>query len=116
MLRKGGKYVTIVSYGLFGYTSRYTTKHLSQVTTNYFKLKPVMFIDREIFKLNRCKLNDSLSYLFQCSAVRQKFQADQRIFLNVKGHRFRYQFNVKDGIFSNKPLFERTVGITRTIQ
>ena len=111
MLRKGGKYVTIVSYGLFGYTSRYTTKHLSQVTSNYFKLNPV-----KISKLNGCKLNDYLSYLFQCSAVRQKFQADQRIFLNVKGHRFRYQFNVKDGIFSNKPLFERTVGITRTIQ
>ena len=41
MLRKGGKYVTIVTYGLFGYTSRYTTKHLSQVTSNYFKLNPV---------------------------------------------------------------------------
>ena len=109
MLRKGGKYVTIVSYGLFGYTSRYTTKHLSQVTSNYFRLKPIS-------KLHRCKLNYYPSYLFQCSAVRQKFQADQRIFLNVKGHRFRYQFNVKDGIFSNKPLFERTVGITRTIQ
>ena len=42
VLRKGGKYVTIVTYGLFGYTSRYTTKHLSQVTSNYFRLKPVM--------------------------------------------------------------------------
>ena len=31
VLRKGGKYVTIVTYGLFGYTSRYATKHISQV-------------------------------------------------------------------------------------
>ena len=52
----------------------------------------------------------------QFKDVVKQFQVDQRIFLNVKGHRFRYQFNVKDGIFSNKPLFERTVGITRTIQ
>lgn len=81
VLRKGGKYVTIVTYGVLGYTSRYVTRHVSQ-----------------------------------CSAVRQKYQADQRMFLNVKGHRFRYQLNVKDGIFNNKPLFDRTVGISRNIR
>jgi hypothetical protein len=31
VLRKGGKYVTIVTYGILGFSSRYTTKAVSQV-------------------------------------------------------------------------------------
>ena len=33
VLRKGGKYVTIVTYGLLGFTSRYTTKAVSHVSS-----------------------------------------------------------------------------------
>jgi hypothetical protein len=33
----------------------------------------------------------------------------------VKDHSFKYQFNLEEGIFSNKPLFDRTVGIGRTV-
>ncbi len=32
VLRKGGKHVTIVTYGILGVTSRYTTKAVSQVS------------------------------------------------------------------------------------
>ncbi len=32
VLRKGGRYVTIVTYGVLGFTSRHTTKPVSQVS------------------------------------------------------------------------------------
>ena len=37
-----------------------------------------------------------------------------RFFLKVKDHSFKYQLNLKEGIVSNKPLFDRTVGLGRT--
>ena len=32
VLRKGGKYVTIVTYGILGFTSKHTTKAVSHVS------------------------------------------------------------------------------------
>merc|ERR1712080_334455 len=81
VLRKGGKYVTIVTYGILGFSSRYTTKAVSQ-----------------------------------CSAVRRTYQADKELFVHVKDHNFRYRFNLEDGIFSNRPLFERTIGQSRILR
>jgi len=48
-----------------------------------------------------------------CSGVRTTLRSDNRYFMNVKNHRFRYQLNVEGGIFSNRPLFDRTVGASR---
>ena len=38
-----------------------------------------------------------------------------RFYLRVKERQFKFQVNVQDGVFTNKPLFERTVGISRRI-
>lgn len=81
VLRKGGKHVTIVSYGVLGYTSRYTTRAVSQ-----------------------------------CSTVQLQAEKETRLFMNVKGKRFRYQFNLEDGIFNNKALFFRTIGQHRVLE
>lgn len=80
VLRKGGKHITIVTYGLFGANSRYTTVPVSH-----------------------------------CSAVHQAFYGKERFFLRVRDHAMKYQFNLEEGIFSNRPLFDRTVGISRKI-
>ena len=112
VLHKGGKYVTIVTYGFLGFTSRYTTKAVSHVSsftwTMYTKHVRMWMASNKLPKYVS-------SYNFQCSVVRQTSQSTERIFLNVKGHRFRYQFNVEDGIFSNKPLFDRTIGQIRVL-
>lgn len=80
VLRKGGKHVTIMTYGILGKTTRQVTVPVSH-----------------------------------CSGVRQNYQNSQRFFMNVRNRKLRYQFNVEDGIFSNKPLFDRTVGLSRRL-
>jgi len=80
VLRKGGKHVTIISYGVLGTNSRQLTVPVSH-----------------------------------CNGVRANYQNDQRFFMNVRNRRFRFQFNLEEGIFSNRPLFDRTVGMSRNI-
>ena len=119
VLHKGGKYVTIVTYGFLGFTSRYTSKavsHVSSFTWTMYTKNVRMFRSILFRSMASTKLPKYVpSYNFQCSVVRQSYQSTERILLNVKGHRFRYQFNVEDGIFSNKPLFDRTIGQIRVI-
>ena len=79
VLRKGGKYVSIQTYGITGGGGRVQNI-------------PVV----------------------QCSGIQHTFYAKQRFFLKVKDHSFKYQFNLEDGVISNKPLFDRTVGIRRS--
>ena len=38
-----------------------------------------------------------------------------RFFLKVRDHSFKYQLNMKDGVVRNKSLFDRTVGLARTL-
>ncbi|XP_023344998.1 transmembrane protein 223 isoform X2 [Eurytemora carolleeae] len=80
VLRKGGKYVGIQTYGLLG-------------KNDGFMNVPVV----------------------HCSGIQHKFYGKHRFFLKVRDHSFKYSFNLEDGIFSNRPLFDRTVGISRTI-
>ena len=80
VLRKGGKYVQIQTYGMMGGAGRVQTI-------------PVV----------------------HCSGVQQPFTKTDRFFLKVKDHTFSYQLNLEEGIVSNKPLFNRTVGLGRTI-
>jgi len=80
VLRKGGKYVSIQTYGLIGAGGRVQNI-------------PVV----------------------QCSGIQHKFYGKHRFFIKVKDHSFKYQFNLEDGVVTNKPLFDRTVGISRTV-
>jgi len=47
------------------------------------------------------------------SGIQHKFYGKHRFFLRVRNHSFKYSFNLEDGMFSNKPLFDRTLGISR---
>eukprot|EP00088_Acartia_fossae_P048292 TRINITY_DN5267_c2_g1_i1.p1 TRINITY_DN5267_c2_g1~~TRINITY_DN5267_c2_g1_i1.p1 ORF type:complete len:233 (-),score=16.32 TRINITY_DN5267_c2_g1_i1:219-917(-) len=49
-----------------------------------------------------------------CSGIQYKFYGNHKFFLKVKDHSFKYSFNLEDGIISNKPLFDRILGISRT--
>lgn len=49
-----------------------------------------------------------------CSGIQYKFYGKHRFFLKVRDHSFKYSFNLEDGIFSNRPLFDRTIGVSRT--
>eukprot|EP00092_Neocalanus_flemingeri_P001571 GFUD01001674.1.p1 GENE.GFUD01001674.1~~GFUD01001674.1.p1 ORF type:complete len:214 (-),score=67.69 GFUD01001674.1:288-929(-) len=80
VLRKGGKYVSIQTYGLSGGGGRVENV-------------PVV----------------------HCSGIQHTFYGKQRFFLKVRDHSFKYQFNLEEGVVSNKPLFDRTVGIGRRI-
>ena len=81
MLRKGGKFVSIQTYGVMGNNKKYMNV-------------PVL----------------------HCSAVQHRFfLGEERFFLKIRDHSFKYQFNLEEGIFSNKPMFDRTVGISRRI-
>ena len=81
VLRKGGKFVSIQTYGLMGNNKQYMNV-------------PVL----------------------HCSAVqRHPVYGKERFFLKIRDHSFKYQFNLEEGIFSNKPMFDRTVGISRRI-
>jgi len=77
VLRKGGKHLTIVTYGLLGRSSKFTTIPLSHCSAHlYIRGRP-------------------------------------RFFLRVKDRQFKLSLNVQDGVFTNRPLFDRTVGISR---
>uniref|UniRef100_A0A0K2SXI8 Transmembrane protein 223like [Bombyx mori] n=1 Tax=Lepeophtheirus salmonis TaxID=72036 RepID=A0A0K2SXI8_LEPSM len=80
VLRKGGKYVTLVTYGLLGIGSKYSTVPITH-----------------------------------CSTVKKTFLRDTKIFLNLKDHYLKFQLNIEQGFFVNKPLFDRTVGISRKV-
>ena len=80
VLRKGGKYVAIQTYG---------------VTGGGGKVQNVPVV--------------------HCSGIQHTFYGKQRFFLKVRDHSFKYQFNLEEGVISNKPLFDRTVGISRTV-
>jgi len=79
VLRKGGKHLTIVTYGLLGRSSKFTTIPLSHCSAHMY------------------------------------LRGRSRFFLRVKDRQFKFQVNVTDGVFTNRPLFERTVGISRRI-
>jgi len=79
VLRKGGKYVAIQTYGFLGRNQ------------NFISI-PVV----------------------HCSGIQHKFYGKHRFFLKVRNHNFKYSFNLEEGVFSNKPLFDRTLGISRT--
>lgn len=79
VLRRGGKYVSIQTYGMTGGAGKILNI-------------PVV----------------------HCSGIQQEFTKTDRFFLKVKDHSFKYQLNLKEGIVSNKPLFDRTVGLGRT--
>lgn len=51
--------------------------------------------------------------LFQCSSVRRDFQKDQRMFLELKHKTFKYQLDLQEGVFYNRPLFEKCLGVKR---
>jgi len=80
VLRKGGKYVAIETYGLMGGAGKVQNI-------------PVVY----------------------CSGIQYTFYSKHRFFLKVRDHSFKYQLNLEEGIVSNKPLFDRTVGISRTV-
>jgi len=80
VLRKGGRHVTIVTYGLLGATSKNTTVPLSH-----------------------------------CSGHSRPLDATERFFLKVRDHPKKFEFNLKDGVFGNRPLFNKTVGISRRV-
>ncbi len=102
VLRKGGKHITLVTYGILGSTSRVRTVPVTHV--------------RSTACPNRVSLeNLDYSPLLQCSAVHAPFYRKHRFFLIIKDHMFKYQFNLEDGIFTNKPLFDKTVGLRRRI-
>merc|ERR1712066_1156328 len=69
VLRKGGKHLTIVTYGVLGRSSKFTTIPLAH-----------------------------------CSASMYNLRGRPRFFLRVKERHFKYQVNVQDGVFTNKPL------------
>jgi len=48
-----------------------------------------------------------------CCGIQHKFYGKHRFFLRVRDHSFKYSFNLEDGVFMNKPLFDRTVGVSR---
>ncbi len=58
-------------------------------------------------------LQDHTSLFLQCSAVHAPFYGKHRFFLRIKDHTFKYQLNLEGGTFSNKPLFDKTVGLRR---
>jgi len=78
ILRKGGKYVGIQTYGLLGRNDKFVNV-------------PVV----------------------HCSGIQRKFYGRFTFFLKVRDHNFKYSFNLEDGVFTNKPLFDRTVGVSR---
>eukprot|EP00096_Caligus_rogercresseyi_P012710 TRINITY_DN5419_c0_g1_i2.p1 TRINITY_DN5419_c0_g1~~TRINITY_DN5419_c0_g1_i2.p1 ORF type:complete len:206 (-),score=49.22 TRINITY_DN5419_c0_g1_i2:43-660(-) len=80
VLRKGGKYVTLVTYGLMGLGSKYSTVPLNH-----------------------------------CSTIKSTFLRDTKMFIRLKDRYLKFQLNVEDGYFVNKPLFDRTVGFSRKI-
>jgi len=80
VLRKGGKYIAIQTYGVVGGAG---------------KVQNVPVV--------------------HCSGIQHTFYGKHRFFLKVRDHSFKYQFNLEEGIVSNKPLFDRTVGIRRTV-
>merc|ERR1712038_1407194 len=79
VLRKGGKHLTVVTYGILGRSSKFTT-----------------------IPLNHCS-----AHLY--------LRGRSKVFLRVKDRQFKFQINVRDGVFTNRPLFERTVGVSRRI-
>lgn len=78
VLKKGGKYVLLQSYGFLG-----SNKNFISV--------PVV----------------------HCSGIQYKFYGKHRFFLKIRDHSFKYSFNLEEGVFANKPLFDRTIGISR---
>eukprot|EP00095_Tigriopus_kingsejongensis_P000328 maker-scaffold292_size219010-snap-gene-1.39 protein:Tk00328 transcript:maker-scaffold292_size219010-snap-gene-1.39-mRNA-1 annotation:"carbamoyl phosphate synthase large subunit" len=50
-----------------------------------------------------------------CGAVHQNYQGKQRTYIRVKDYYFKFQLNVENGTFVNRPLFDRTVGIARRV-
>jgi len=79
VLRKGGKYVAIQTYGFLG------------LNQNFVNI-PVV----------------------HCSGYQPKFYGKYKFLLKVKNQSFKYSLNLEEGVFANKPLFDRTLGISRT--
>ena len=49
-----------------------------------------------------------------CSGIQHTFYGKHRFLLKVRDHSIKYQLNLEEGVVSNKPLFDRTVGISRS--
>jgi len=80
VLRKGGKYIAIQTYG---------------VTGGGGKVQNVPVV--------------------HCSGIQHTFYGKHRFFLKVRDHSFKYQLNLEEGVVTNKPLFDRTVWISRSL-
>jgi len=81
VLRKGGKMISLQTYGVFGGASWITM--------------PVSYCTRVQFY--------------------DKFYGKHRFLVKIRDHSFNYHFNLEDGVFSNKALFERTMGMSRNV-
>jgi len=78
VLRKGGKLVSIQTYGILGRQDNWKTIPLTY-----------------------------------CTGQQHKFYGKHRFFLKIRDHSFKYHFNLEDGVFSNRALFDRTLGMGR---
>ena len=48
------------------------------------------------------------------SRIQHMFYGKQGFLLKVRDHSIKYWLNLEEGVVSNKPLFDRTVGISRS--
>ena len=92
-------FISIVTYGVFGVTSKSHTVSVNHVSTYY--------IWREI---GEWLLIDNFD--FQCKGI-SKGADSLRFFIQVRDYPLQFQVNLSEGIFHNKPLFDKTVGVSR---
>ena len=52
------------------------------------------------------------NFYFQCKGISRGADS-QRFFIKVRDYPFELQVNLNEGIFHNKPLFDKTVGLSR---
>jgi len=50
-----------------------------------------------------------------CEARRVKYYTGYRDYLNVKDHKFRFIFNMEEGVVSSRALFDRAIGLGRPL-
>ena len=115
VLRKGGKYISIQTYGITGEQHFIKPRSSSPLFCSggggkIFNV-PVVHCSgaqQEFHKTDRLA-SQIVNFMIHIKILSYRF------FLKIRDHSFKYQLNLKDGVVSNMPLFARTVGLGRTI-
>ena len=119
VLRKGGKNISIQTYGFTGMDEWCLINSESTKFKNDYSGGPGKIMNIPVVHCSGVQqpFTKTDRYIGQSRASHWngKNSCFLRFFLRVRDHSFRYQINLEEGVICNKPLFDRTVGLGRTL-